>query len=262
MSLRKFTVSFDETIRVGGIGLALFFMFQYLVYINAKSLYFLIGSEGYFNLYFAIIGSMAYSSTTIAVMRRKGHRKMKIALPLFDSCLVLFGYNLNLFEEIANGDFNLMRFGLSLFFAMFTGFITYGLGMLNFEERTTAAEIGETDRYTSELERVNEDLEQINSNLSAKLDETERKLRETERFYAESTHINSELSAKQKETLTFAEGFLVNHVLFEAWRTSKKSQSNRNGYDTAIGMLANQVKQGKKVSLQDWFDTVESIKKN
>lgn len=255
MSLRKFTVSFDETIRVGGIGLALFFMFQYLVYVNAKSLYFLIGSEGYFNLYFAVIGSMAYSSTTIAVMRRKGHRKMKIALPLFDSCLVLFGYNLNLLEEIANGDFNPMRFGLTLFFALFTGFITYGLGMLNFEERTTANEIGDTDRIISELERNN-------AELSRNLEETLRKLNETERYYAESTHINGELSAKQKETLLFAEGFLVNHVLFESWRSKKKSPSNRNGYEAAVDRLAEQIKTGKKVSLQDWFDTVESIKKN
>lgn len=251
MSLRKFTVSFDETIRVGGIGLALFFMFQYLVYVNAKSLYFLIGSDGYFNLYFAIIGSLAYSSTTIAVMRRKGHRKMKVALPVFDSFLVLFGYNLNLFEELATGDFNPMRFGLSLFFALFTGFITYGLGMLNFEERTTEGEIGDTERIVSELERNNGELNRL-------LEETKHKLDETECFFAESTHINSELEAKRKDLHLIAEAFLINHIRYEAWLGKKKRVTN--GHGTSMNRLAERLKQGQHVTIQDYFKEVEPSK--
>lgn len=229
MWLRKFTVQFDETIRVGGIGLALFFVFLELVYINSKSLFYLDGGKGYISLIFAIIGSMAYSSTTIAVMRRAGHKRMKTVLPWFDALLVFFGYNLNLLVHIETGEFNPMAFVLSIFIAVFTGVITYGLGMLNFEERTAEVE--------SQKPQTDQEKETLRKELA-------------------------EASARENTLRTIAEELLPNHIRYESWLSKKKNESNRNGYETKIDLLAEKLKQGVSISLQEYCkETGIDIKK-
>lgn len=245
MSLRKATTAFDETIRVGGIGLALFFMLLELVYINAKSLYYLDGGEGTFSLVFAVIGSLAYSSTTIAVMRRPGHRRMKIALPVFDTLLVFCGYNLNLLEDMATGDVNPMKVALSIFIAVFTGVITYGLGMLNFEERSSEGEEGNAERIIGDLTRELSESTAAIADLTAKLNESIALESESKRIAVESKRSAAEMEA-------LAERFLASHIRYEAWMGKKKSESNRNGHETAMNQLAERLKKGEAVSVSDF----------
>lgn len=218
-TLRSITTSFDETVRVGGIGLALFFTLLELVYINAKSLYFLDGSDGFLSITFAIIGSLAYSSTTIAVMRRPGHRYMKIILPLFDTVLVFCGYNINLFSDVSEVYTNPMHILLSIFIAAFTGVITYGLGMLNFEERTTASEQSKTYPLPT----------------------------------VESNRNNEATIMLLNEAIFVAEEILPGHAKFESWNSKKKDASNRTEYETAMNEIANKIKQGEKPKLIDYL---------
>lgn len=242
MSLRKVTTAFDETVRVGGIGLALFFMLQYLVFVNAKSLYYLNGGEGLVSLYFSIIGSMAYSTTTIVVMRRPGHKNFKILLPLFDMMLVFCGYNMQLFGDAAEVDSNPMRLLLSIFIALFTGLITFGLGMLNFEERSALAEGDDTNRIVADSQAKLDESNRIIAKLQADLEESNR-------INAKLNRIASDTRKELDETTAIAESLLPNYIRYESWMAKKKSESNRNGHESAINQMAERLKRGEVIGL-------------
>ncbi len=249
MSLKKATTAFDEMIRVGGIGLSLFFMLQYLVFVNTKSLYYLNGGEGIMSLYFSIIGAMAYSTTTIVVMRRPGHKVFKVMLPLFDMVLVFCGYNMQLFNDAVEVDSNPMRVTLSVFIALFTGIITFGLGMLNFEERSAIAEGSDTDRIATDLLAKQDESTRINAELQTRLDESNR-------INAELNRNAEETSKKLNDTIALAEFLLPNHIGYESWKAKKKSVSNCNDYETTMIQLADKLKQGGKVSLPKFLELV------
>ncbi len=250
MSLRKATTAFDETIRVGGIGLALFFMLQYLVFVNTKSLYYLNGGEGTVSLYFSIIGSLAYSTTTIVVMRRPGHKAFKVILPVFDSMLVFCGYNMHLFDAGSDLSSNPMRLLLSVFISLFTGIITFGLGMLNFEERSALAEEGESERITSELQAQVAESNRIRVDLQSKLSESTR-------INAELNRIAEETRKELRETVAIAEKLLPNHIRYEAWMAKKKSVTNRNGYESAVNQMAETLRGGETVTLHAYRKLVK-----
>ena len=235
MNLRKLSTGFDETVRVGGIGLALFFVFLELVYINTKSLFYLDGNEGILSLTFAIVGSLAYSSTTIAVMRRQGHRNMKIILPLFDTMLVFTGYNINLFDSPEA--INPMRLALSVFISLFTGIITYGLGMLNFEERSVAGEAGNSSQAVSSLTAQVNESNQVIADLTAKLDEMAEAYRK--------------MQEREAHLSRLATGMISSWVKYESWMFKKKNESNKNAAESTISQLSLKVKQGQAVSLEE-----------
>jgi superoxide dismutase len=97
-----------------------------------------------------------------------------------------------------------------------------------------------------ESNRIIEDLQakQIESNriieeLTAKQNDTIEKLNETKRILA--------------ETKATASGFLRNHILYESWLGKKKSESNRNGHESLMNQLAERVKQGETITVDEYL---------
>jgi uncharacterized membrane protein SirB2 len=130
----------DKIINKIGIGLALLFMVMELTYINAKSLFYLVNEFADIDRFFAIVGSLAFSMVTVIVMRKSTEKWPKIVFPVFDTLLVFCGLNLKYYEAIVNGTDNEVRFWLTVFMALFTGLITYSLGIINYKENTAISE--------------------------------------------------------------------------------------------------------------------------
>jgi hypothetical protein len=145
---KRFALKFDEFIKDGGVGAALFFIMVELTYLNAKALHRLDNPEGTWNIIPAVIGSLAFSTATIVVMRRPGHKWLKRILPIFDTALVFLALNVRAWDVLLQYPGELIQSG---FFALFTGFITYSLGMINFEEHVT-----DIDRQKKELVEIKE----------------------------------------------------------------------------------------------------------
>jgi len=116
-----------RTIYYTGIGFALIFLVFELTYINAKSLLFLVAEDGLIDKIFAVIGALAFSMVTILVMRTSSSVWMRIIFPLFDALLVFSGFNLKFADNLTA---NPIAFGLTIFLAIFTGLIMYGLGTI------------------------------------------------------------------------------------------------------------------------------------
>ena len=137
MNAKKLAQQFDILVRDGGVGAALFFVVAELIFLNTNSLQYIykVNSDSSFTWVPAVLGSLAYSITTITVMRKSGHKTLKIIFPLFDTLLMFFGLNLNTLHLVHAGGFNLASFLLSIFFALFTGAITYSIGMINYHEQ-------------------------------------------------------------------------------------------------------------------------------
>lgn len=196
-----------------GITITLMLLVAELTYINAKSLLYLVAEFGIVDKIFAIIGAMAFSMVTVLVMRTTNSRWMQIVFPLFDSILVFCGFNLKFADNLLG---NPIAFGLTVFMAVFTGFIMYGLGRIAYDKQSG---------FDIESKRIIDDLKQ-------ELDESNR--------------IND-------ETRRMAEQFLRNHILYEAWMSKKKSEQNRNGYDARINQLAESIKAGKNISIDEFL---------
>ena len=103
-----------------------------------------------------------------------------------------------------------------------------------------------------------------------KLHESETKRSELEAFKIESEGIiidkqriidESDLKLNQsiqlhKQWKTKAGEFLRNHILYEAWMSKKKSETNRNGYDKAMNELSNRIKGGETITIQEYINTI------
>jgi hypothetical protein len=239
----------DKVISKLGVGFALLFVFGELTYVNTKSLLYLTGEAGLVDQLFSVVGAMAFSSVTILVMRKSKKQWVKIVFPVFDAVLMFCGFNLLFAHEIANGTDNPIRFCLSIFMAVFTGLITYSLGLINHTDHVV--DKTETQRNAEEVERIKaetssklDDLEEQRAYLSSSLDDSVAKVDE----------LNVLLDHEKKKRQRYekaAKEFMVNHVCFLAWGAKKKNESNRTPDETKAIALAEKIKAGESVRLEE-----------
>lgn len=109
------------------ITITLILMVLELTYINAKSLLYIAAELSAIDTIFAVIGALAFSMVTVLVMRTTRSRWMRIIFPVFDALLVFCGFNI---KYASNLLYNPIAFYLTIFFAVFTGIIMYGLGII------------------------------------------------------------------------------------------------------------------------------------
>jgi len=255
-----------------------------LTYINAKSILYLVAELGYIDKAFAIIGALAFSMVTVLVMRTTSSKWMRVIFPAFDALLVFCGFNVKFANNLLD---NPVAFYLTVFYALFVFFIMYGLGKISYERDTnriineptrtndeTNQKLTESNRIIDELKRINhETTEKLNETIRIN-DETNQKLIESNRIIDELKRINNETTEKlnesnhiiadlkqklaesnriNNETCRMAGQFLRNHILYEAWMSKKKSEQNRNGYDARINQLAESIKAGKNISIDEFL---------
>jgi len=239
----------DRIISKMGVGFALLFVFCELTYVNTKSLLYLTGNIGLIDAAFSIVGAMAFSSVTILVMRKARKQWIKIVFPVFDSILMFCGLNLLFAHEIAAGTDNPIRFYLSIFMAVFTGLITYSLGLINHADH--AADKTEMQQHTEEVERIKaetsriiDEIQEQKSYLDAAVDDSNEKVNEL-------TMLLEHEKKKRQRYEGAAKEFMVNHVCFLAWGAKKKNESNRTPDETKAIALAEKIKAGESVKLEE-----------
>lgn len=230
----------DRILSRTGVGFALFFMILELTYINAKSLNYMVQGLSVSDGIFSIIGAIAFSMVTILIMRLSNRGWLKIMFPFLDAALVLCGFNLPYAADLFA---NPVRFALSVFFALFTGLITYSLGQINAEMHDGSKD---NDSATKQIEtnRIIEDQKRIIDDLQLKQIESKRIADESKRIANDSKQLAGE--------------FLVNHILFTNWTNSKKKAENCNGIEAKIKGMAEQIKAGKQITVDDYLKSVQS----
>lgn len=237
-----------------GVGFALLFMVAELAYINTKSLQFMVRNEAVstIDLAFGVVGALAFSTVTVLIMRLGKRRWLKNAFPVFDTLLMLLGFNLMYADRLMD---NPVRFGLSVFLSLFTGLITYSLGQINADQHAESA----SDR---DQKRIDE-LIATNHQLELKLSESERiksellsNQNESKRIIDELTANNNDLNSKLSETKSIVSELLPNHILWENFLGQKRK--DKNGYENAIEVLAKKVKSGERVTYENFKKEVKN----
>ena len=239
----------DRIISKLGVGFSLLFVFCELTYVNTKSLLYLTGDAGVIDALFSVVGAMAFSSVTILVMRKSRKQWIKIVFPVFDAILMFCGFNLLFANEIASGTDNPIRFYLSVFMAVFTGLITYSLGLINYTDHVSDA--NDSKRYAEEVERIKaeskctiDDLERNVSCLSEAVGESESKVTELTMLLEREKKNRQRYEGAAKE-------FMANHVCFLAWGAKKKNESNRTPDEKKAIAIAEKLKTGESVKLEE-----------
>ncbi|WP_320053954.1 hypothetical protein [uncultured Acetobacteroides sp.] len=239
----------DKLLSKLGVGFVLLFMVCELSYINSKSLLFLGNEFGAIDKLFAVVGSMAFSMVTVLVMRKSRERWIKVVFPAFDALLVFCGFNLQFAAQIASGHDNPVRLLLSVFMAVFTGLITYSLGLINYTDHV--ADANDSKRYAEDVERIKaeskciiDDLERNVSCLSVAVGESESKV-------TELSLILDHEKAKRQRYENAAKDFMANHLCFLAWGAKKKNESNRTPDEKKAITLAEKIKAGESVKLEE-----------
>lgn len=151
----------DKALNRLGVGIALALMVAELTYVNAKSLLFMVDEFAFIDRTFSVIGSLAFSMVTVIVMRKSRERWPKLVFPVFDAALVFFGFNLKFADNLLA---NPVAFGLSIFFALFTGLITYSLGIINSREHEQQSD-ARLDEYRAKCSNAENALLQTESKL-------------------------------------------------------------------------------------------------
>lgn len=241
----------DKIISKLGVGFALLFAFGELTYVNTKSLLYLTGEAGLVDQLFSVVGAMAFSSVTILVMRKSKKRWIKIVFPVFDSILMFCGLNLLFAHEITTGTDNPIRFYLSIFMAVFTGLITYSLGLINHNDHVadkneTLRNAEEVERIKVETSRIIDEIQEQKSWLDAAVDDSNAKVREL-------TLLLEKEQTKRQRYEKAAREFMTNHVCFLAWGAKKKNESNRTADETRAIALAEKIKSGESIRLEEVF---------
>lgn len=185
----------DRILNRAGIAIALFFMVCELAYINAKSLLFIVSENRLIDQAFAVCGSIAFSMVTVLVMRKSTQKWIKIAFPVFDALLVFCGFNLIWYGNMVEGQDNLVRFYLTVFMAVFTGLITYSLGVINYREHESAPELQQNAAMVQQLQA---DLLQINIELLQHREVKEQLSSNLQQTKAELQQSNYKLQQLQK----------------------------------------------------------------
>jgi uncharacterized membrane protein SirB2 len=183
----------DRFFSRAGIGLALTFMVTELAYINQKSLYYLVDGKNSIDVVFSIIGALAFSIVTVVIMRKSDNKIMKLIFPVFDTLLVFCGFNLRHAYNIINGTDNPIRFWLTVFMGIFTGFIVYGLGIINYKEQTENTRKKDQDRINELIGKLHQ-VELTKNELAAKLQQVESNKKNND---AELQQIKSALQQKE-----------------------------------------------------------------
>jgi uncharacterized membrane protein SirB2 len=239
----------DKLLSKLGVGFALLFMVCELSYINSKSLLFLGNEFGAIDKIFAVVGSMAFSMVTVLVMRKSRERWIKVVFPVFDALLVFCGFNLQFAAQITAGNDNPVRLLLSVFMAVFTGLITYSLGLINYTDHVSDA--NDSKRYAEEVERIKaetsriiDEIQEQKSYLDAAVDDSNSKV-------TELTLLLDHEKAKRQRYEKAAKDFMANHLCFLAWGAKKKNESNRTPDETKAITLAEKIKAGESIKLEE-----------
>jgi len=241
---------FDKLINRIGVSLALVLMICELTYVNAKSLFYLTADTSDLDRTMSVIGSLAFSVVTVVVMRKAGNGWFKFVFPLFDAALVFMGFNLLHAQAIMAGTDNPVRFWLTVFLSLFTGTITYSLGLINYRDHACELLPASTHFEVTESEsgeRINElmnDIESLRSDLKYRdtlfesLDSELMKLRsdnaalqtELEDKASDCKVAKSQLDATYKELNKYRTAYLK----AEASRIRKKNEANRTPEEQEI----------------------------
>jgi hypothetical protein len=126
-----------NTITKLGISSALVFIIAELTYINSKSLLYIVGHTALIDKIFAVVGSLGFSTVTVLVMRNSVLKWPKLLFPIFDSCLIFFGFNVSKSQSLFEDP---VRLFLTIFMALFAGLITYSLGIINYKKNSSKEE--------------------------------------------------------------------------------------------------------------------------
>ena len=241
---------FDKLINRIGVSLALILMICELTYVNAKSLLFMAGSSNSIDEIMSWVGALAYSMVTVVVMRKTERGWFKLVFPVFDAALVFLGFNLHYAESIISGGDNPVRLYLSVFLAVFTGVITYSLGLINYRDHATDIVVvktdidngqGESEAAVSELLHQKESLEltlrkqegQIGDYASeCEVLRSDIAALQTEMENREGDHqaVKHHLTSTQKELIKYRSAYLSS----ECSRIRKKKPENRTTDEMAI----------------------------
>lgn len=233
----------DKAFNKLALGFALFFMVCELTYVNAKSLLYMVASFDDIDKFFAVIGSLAFSMVTVVVMRKTTKQWVKVVFPVFDTLLVFCGFNLHYADAILEGSDNPVRFWLSVFMSLFTGFITYSLGMINYETRESESKVTSTDEQTKinllgkQIDSLNSDIEQMGSEIAEKasvIEERERTVKLLEGEIRERETKIKGLEGKLKLTEGDLRKYRAAYVVAERSRILKKLESNRTPAELEI----------------------------
>lgn len=239
----------DKLLSRLGVGFALLFMVCELSYINSKSLLFLGNEFGAIDKLFAVVGSMAFSMVTVLVMRKSRERWIKVVFPAFDALLVFCGFNLQFAAQIASGHDNPVRLLLSVFMAVFTGLITYSLGLINYTDHV--ADANDSKRYAEDVERIKAESKCIIDDLKRNISCMSEAVGESELKATELTLLLEHEKAKRKRYEKAAREFVTNHVCFLAWGAKKKNESNRTPDEKKAIALAEKFKSGEAIKLEE-----------
>lgn len=221
------------------VGFALFFMVLELTYVNSKSLMFLVNETNNSDRFFSVIGAVAFSMVTVVVMRKSTSKWLKIAFPIFDVALVFCGFNLKYADMILTGTDNPIRFWLTIFMALFTGLITYSLGLINHDEHSAL----ESNTIATE---TTDNAKRIILEYSTELDESKLKQAELSARLSESTKQLDESKLIQNELLS-------NSIRFEAWMASKKHGDKLSNHESNVCVLRDRIKAGERVTLAEYL---------
>ncbi len=218
-----------NTINKIGMSIALLFMVIELSYINAKSLFYLSSSVGMLDNLFAIAGSIAFSMVTVLVMRNDVIKWVKYVFPIFDAGLIFLGFNLIHSEAILNGTDNPVRFALTVFMALFTGLITYSIGLIEFKAETSKEErqIGE---YKQKWYAANKEVESLRSNMKSEQSEANSHKTELAALQTKLVSLSSELKLKQSDIDKMKPIYLTAEVS----RVKKKKPENRTEHESSL----------------------------
>ena len=225
------------------VGFTLVFIVLELTYINAKSLNYLSGGSSVSDGAFAVLGSIAFSMVTVLIMMLSKRQWLKVVFPLFDAALLFGGFNIHNADNLLE---NPVRFYVTIFFAVFTGVITYSLGQINAEQ------------YMNDESKLNQlESNRINLELEEKINELTRINVELSEKYADSNSIVNESINEANESKLLAEKFIQGHIQWENFIGKKKKE--RNGYEASIERLAEQVKSGKTITIQQYVKEVTNV---
>lgn len=241
---------FDKLINRIGVSLALVLMICELTYVNAKSLLYMSDTSLLVDEIMSWVGALAYSMVTVVVMRKTERGWFKLVFPVFDAVLMFLGFNLFYADLFVNGGENLVRLYLSVFLAVFTGFTTYSLGLINYRDHAGDLLVSKTE--------LNSQQSDVDNGATELLSEVDSLLGDFEKCQTENnslrTHINSlesdvaalqteiedkdsdhkslrhQLNDTQKQLTKYRGAYLKS----EASRIRKKNEANRTPEENEI----------------------------
>lgn len=203
---------------------ALIFLVLELTYLNSKSLIFLTEDHDIIGKVFSVIGATMFAMITVLVMRTSGIKWAKYVFPLFDALLFFCALNLHFSDNLLA---NPIRFSLTIFFALFTGMITYSLGIININQDHSETEI---ESLKSEVLSSESEIKSLQSELSARQTEigslnSNIKDRETEisKYRTECNSLKDQIKHLESDLMRYRES----HRRNERSRILKKKESNR-----------------------------------